>query len=88
MEASELKPAAITPQLHIAAQQRALQRRPCRIAVAMKSFVGITMLFTQSFYLLHLAIVFFRSGKKLEQPCLEQFICLKGFLEKFPAAHA
>ena len=51
----------------------------------MKSFVGITMLFTQSFYLLHLAIVFFCSGKKLEQPCLEQFICLAGFFEKFPA---
>ena len=56
--------------------------------MSMKSFVGITMRFTQSFYLLHLAVVFFRSGKKIEQPCLEQFICLEGFFEKLPATHA
>jgi hypothetical protein len=56
--------------------------------VAMKSFVGITMRFAQDFYLLHLAVIFFRAGKKLEQPCLEQFISLGSFFEKFPAPYA
>jgi hypothetical protein len=56
--------------------------------VAMKGFVSITMGFAQSFYLLHLAIIFFRAGKKLEQPCLEQFISLGSFLEKFSAPYA
>jgi len=34
--------------------------------MAMKSFVSVTMVFAQSFYLLHLAIVFFRDGKKFK----------------------
>jgi hypothetical protein len=33
----------------------------------MESLVGITMAFAQSFYLLHLAIIFFPAGEKFKQ---------------------
>jgi hypothetical protein len=53
--------------------------------MAMKSFVGLTVSIAQNFYLFHLAIVFFRGGKKLQQPGFEQLIRLGRFFEKFPA---
>ena len=42
--------------------------------MAMKGFVGVTMAFAQSFYLLHLAVVFFRTGKEFKQPGFKQFV--------------
>jgi hypothetical protein len=53
--------------------------------VAMKSLVGITVSVAKNFYFLHLVVVFFRGGKKIQQPCLEQLIRLGRFFEKFPA---
>jgi hypothetical protein len=53
--------------------------------VAMESFVGLTVGVAQNLYLFHLAVVFFRGGKKLQQPRLEQLIRLGRFFEKFPA---
>jgi len=53
--------------------------------MAMEGFVGLTVSIAQNFYLFHLAVVFFRAGKKLQQPCLEQLIRLGRLLEKFPA---
>jgi len=42
--------------------------------MAMKRFVGITMPFTQNFYLFHFTIVFFCDGKKLKQPGFKQLV--------------
>jgi hypothetical protein len=53
-----------------------------------KSFVGFPVTFSQRLNPLHFLVVFFCAGKKLEQPCLEQLICLGRFFEKFPATRA
>jgi hypothetical protein len=45
--------------------------------MAMKSFVGVTMSIAQSFYLLHILVVFFRLGKELKQPRFEQIVRLR-----------
>jgi hypothetical protein len=42
--------------------------------VAMKSFIRVAMGFAQHFYLLHLAVVFFRTGKEFKQPGFKQFV--------------
>jgi len=56
--------------------------------VPVEGLVGFSVLLTQHLNLLHFLVVFFSAGKKLEQPCLEQFVCLGRFLEKFPAPRA
>lgn len=40
----------------------------------MKSFIRVTMGFAQSFYLLHLAVVFLSAGKEFKQPGFKQFV--------------
>jgi hypothetical protein len=62
-----------------------LSARGAKSFMAMKSLVGLTVSIAQNFDFLHLAVVFFRGGKKLQQPCFEQLIRLGRFLEKFPA---
>jgi hypothetical protein len=44
--------------------------------MTMKGFVCVTMSFAQNFYLLHLAVVFFPAGKKLQQPGFKQLVRL------------
>jgi hypothetical protein len=44
--------------------------------MAMESFIGVAMAFAQSFYLLHLAVVFFSAGKKLKQLGFKQLVRL------------
>jgi len=56
--------------------------------VPMISFIGLAVAFAERFNPLHFLVVFFRAGKKLEQPSLEQFIRLGRFLEKLPAPRA
>jgi hypothetical protein len=56
--------------------------------VAMKSFVGVTMAFSQSFYLLHLAVIFSSAGKELQPPGFQQIIRLGRPGEKLPSSRA
>jgi hypothetical protein len=56
--------------------------------MAMKSFIGITMPFTQSFYLLHFAIVFFCIRKELKQSSFEQLVRVGRSCKEFPPARA
>ena len=70
---------------HVAGYHMYLSAGRAESLVAMKSLVGLTVVFPENFDLLHLAIVFFRDGKKLQQPCLEQLVRLGRFFEKFPA---
>ncbi len=42
----------------------------------MESFVGVAVSFTQSFYLLHLAIVFFGGGKEIQQSGFKHLVRL------------
>jgi hypothetical protein len=56
--------------------------------VPVKSLIGLAMAFAQRFNPLHFLVVFFRAGKELKQPCLEQLICLGRLFEKFPAPRA
>jgi hypothetical protein len=51
-----------------------LSARGAKSFMAMEGFVGITVSVAKNFYFFHLAIIFFRGGKKLQQPCLEQLI--------------
>jgi hypothetical protein len=70
---------------HIAGYHVYLSAVPAKSLVPMKSFVGLTVSIAQNFYLFHLAVVFFRARKKIQQPRLEQLIRLGCFFEKFPA---
>jgi hypothetical protein len=54
----------------------------------MKSFVRVTMAFSQSFYLLHLAVIFSSAGKELQQPGFKQIIRLGRPGEKLPSSRA
>jgi hypothetical protein len=54
----------------------------------MKGLVRISMSFAENFYLLHLAIVFFSAGEKLEQPGFEQLVRLGGGGKKLGSALA
>ena len=56
--------------------------------MAMKSFVRVTMAFTQRFYLLHLMIIFFDAGKKFQQPGFKYFVRVGRPGEKLPAPRA
>jgi hypothetical protein len=56
--------------------------------MAVESFVGVTMAFTQRFYLLHLMIIFFDAGKKFQQPGFKQFIRLGCSGKKLPSSRA
>jgi hypothetical protein len=73
---------------HIAGYHVYLSAVPAKSLVPKKSLVGITVGFAENFDFLHLAVVFFRGGKQLQQPCLEQFIRLERLKEKFPAPRA
>jgi hypothetical protein len=42
----------------------------------MKGLISVTVGFAQNFYLLHLAVIFFRTGKKLEQPAFKLLVRL------------
>lgn len=56
--------------------------------MAMKSLVGVTVGFAQGFYLLHLMVVFFSAGKKIEQPGFKQPVRLRRPGKEFPTALA
>jgi hypothetical protein len=47
--------------------------------VPMECFVHLTVPFAQSFYLLHILVVFFRLGKELQQSRFEQIVRLRRF---------
>jgi hypothetical protein len=53
--------------------------------MTMKSFVGVTMAFTQLFYLLHLAIIFSSTGKKIQQPRFKHRVRLGHLGKEFAA---
>jgi hypothetical protein len=53
--------------------------------MAMKSFVGVAMAFTQLFYLLHLAIIFSSAGEKFQQPGFKHFVRVGRPGKKLPA---
>jgi len=54
----------------------------------MESFVGVTVGFSQDFYLLHLTIVFFSAGKKLQQSGFKHLVRLGRPGEEVPPALA
>jgi hypothetical protein len=54
----------------------------------MKRLVGVTVGFAQHFYLLHLTVVFFDTGKECKQPGLKQLVCLGRPGKKLPSPSA
>jgi hypothetical protein len=56
--------------------------------MAMKSFIGVTLAFAQSFYLLHLAVVFFSDGKEFKQPDFKQLVRLGRSGKELPSPRA
>jgi hypothetical protein len=56
--------------------------------MAMKSFIGITMPFTQNFYLLHFMIVFFCVGKEFKQSGFKQLVRVGRPCKEVPPSRA
>jgi hypothetical protein len=79
---------AVLIRRHVAGYHVYLRAGCTKSLEPMKSLVGFSVALSQRFNPLHFLVVFFSAGKKLEQPCLEQFICLGRFFEKFPAPRA